>query len=373
MTSVPPSLVPYFTGEKKDDGSMQDSIIKINAIFLPLILLSTGLRFFVRFRMLRAGGLDDVFMILALLFAVLLSICGLIGEHFGLGKHLWNLSPDLADLPADIARVTKALYGSYLSYSSAITFTKFSIIATYLRIFPKNSRLRWIMYAVGAVVFCFWFTSIFAIIFTCVPVQAAWDYTIKDAKCFDIVTYFYVAAAFNIGTDLLLCLLPMPTFWALSMAKPQRIVLCLLFGIGIFACISSTLRTTQLRNLESVDVSYHAVGSYNWSVIEVGTALICASLSALRPLAARYFPLLFGQFSNPTGASRITKSLHGHPNFELVSTPGSIHVQKTFDVLEMQQPPHKQGKVRIRSGEIFTGRTVYEERSASDDDLVSKS
>lgn len=172
-------------------------------------------------------------MILALLFAILLSTSCLLGERFGLGKHIWNLDSDLMALPADVARITKVLYGCYLSYSSAITFTKFSITATYIRIFPPGGGLRWIVYAIGVVVLSFWISSIFAIIFTCVPVQAAWDYTITNARCYGVVRYFYVAAGFNIGTDLLLCLLPMPSFWALSMPKSQRVILCMLFGIGI--------------------------------------------------------------------------------------------------------------------------------------------
>lgn len=56
---MPPSLLPYLTGSKKDYSTVQDSIIKVNAIFLPLVILSTGSRFFVRFRMLRAAGVDD--------------------------------------------------------------------------------------------------------------------------------------------------------------------------------------------------------------------------------------------------------------------------------------------------------------------------
>jgi hypothetical protein len=172
-------------------------------------------------------------MILALLFAILLSTSCLLGERFGLGKHLWNLNSDLLMLPEDVARVTKVLFGAYLSYSTAITFTKFSILATYLRIFPPGVYLRWIVYAVGIVVMGFWISSIFAIIFTCVPVQAAWDYTIPNAKCYGVLHYFYVAAGFNILTDLLLCLMPMPVFWSLSMPRSQRLVLCMLFGMGI--------------------------------------------------------------------------------------------------------------------------------------------
>ena len=57
--SIPPSLLPYLTGSKKDYSAVQGSIINVNAIFLPLVILGTGSRLFVRFRMLRAAGLDD--------------------------------------------------------------------------------------------------------------------------------------------------------------------------------------------------------------------------------------------------------------------------------------------------------------------------
>jgi hypothetical protein len=61
MTSsqVPPELLPYLLGEKEDFSSLQHSIIKVNIIFITLIVITTALRFWVRFRMLRAVGLDD--------------------------------------------------------------------------------------------------------------------------------------------------------------------------------------------------------------------------------------------------------------------------------------------------------------------------
>jgi hypothetical protein len=180
-------------------------------------------------------------MILALIFALLLSVSCLVGESFGLGKHIWNLNENLLDLAYDIGRVTKALYGCYLAYSTSITFTKLSIVATYIRIFP-NGGLRYSIYAVGLVVIIFWITSVFAIIFTCVPIEAAWDYSIKDSKCIHILDYFYTAAAVNIATDLLLCFLPLPTIWRLHMPKAQRVVVCFIFGMGtLYAPLSSRL------------------------------------------------------------------------------------------------------------------------------------
>ncbi|KAH8600187.1 hypothetical protein B0O99DRAFT_351009 [Bisporella sp. PMI_857] len=128
-------------------------------------------------------------------------------------------------------------------------------MATYIRIFPNNSILIYTVYATGVVVMTFWISSIFAIIFTCVPVQAAWDYTVTNARCIHIVDYFYISAGFGIATDMLLCFLPLPTIWNLTMQKAQRVVVCLLFNMGIFACVASILRLTQLHHLTGVDVS----------------------------------------------------------------------------------------------------------------------
>jgi hypothetical protein len=171
-------------------------------------------------------------MVLALIFALLLSASCFIGGSFGLGKHVWNLDSNLLQLPADVGRITKALYGCYLSYSTAITFTKLSIMATYTRVFPTKVVIRYTVYGTRVVVVSFWIISILVIIFNCVPVDAAWDYTIKTAHCIDIVRYFYVSAGFNIATDLLLCFLPLPTIWSLKMSRLQRVIVCVLFSMG---------------------------------------------------------------------------------------------------------------------------------------------
>ena len=40
----------------------------------------------------------------------------------------------------------------------------------------------------------------FVIVFECVPVRAAWDWTTKG-RCIDVLTYFYVSSVVNIVTD----------------------------------------------------------------------------------------------------------------------------------------------------------------------------
>jgi len=247
-TSIPAEFVPYFTGEKVDESSLQPTIIKLNSIFIGLVVSTTALRFWVRFHMLQSGGLDDseypashsdvhmliflaVLLLIAVVFSLFLSTSALVGETFGLGIHLWNLgdgSP--TSILSSLAKIVKSLYGCYLSYTTSITFTKLSIISTYVRFFPKGLA-RKANFALGIVILLFWISSIFSIIFQCVPAQAAWNYSVKG-KCYPIKKFFLSLSTFNVITDILLCLLPVPLLWSLQMPKVQRAVVCLLFCMG---------------------------------------------------------------------------------------------------------------------------------------------
>lgn len=113
-----------------------------------------------------------------------------------------------------IGKIIKATFFAYLAHATALAFTKLSIMATYIRIFP-DGYLRKIVHATAVVVMCFWITSIFAITFSCVPVQATWDFGIMG-RCYPVRDFFYAASVFSIATDVLLCVLPIPTLWALN-------------------------------------------------------------------------------------------------------------------------------------------------------------
>lgn len=56
---IPPSLLPYLLHEKIDDSTLQPLFLKVNIIFVIVIIFAASLRFAVRFRMLRSAGLDD--------------------------------------------------------------------------------------------------------------------------------------------------------------------------------------------------------------------------------------------------------------------------------------------------------------------------
>lgn len=67
------------------------------------------------------------------------------------------------------------------------------------------------------------------------------------------------------------------------------------------ATVASIIRLTQLHNLGSVDFSYACVSSLNWSVVEVGTGIICASVPSMKPILKHLYPRRF--LSQPSGIS----------------------------------------------------------------------
>lgn len=123
------------------------------------------------------------------------------------------------------------MYVAHVFYAAAGAFTKLSILTSYLRIFP-GQILRWILNGTAVVVSIMGVCAIFATIFQCVPVKAAWDYTIADSKCFPFVDFLYANAGVNVAIDFVLVAAPLPYFWSLSIPLRQRLMICVLFGVG---------------------------------------------------------------------------------------------------------------------------------------------
>jgi hypothetical protein len=137
----------------------------------------------------------------------------------------------------------------------AVTFTKLSIISSYLRIFPYQG-IRRFMYVTGAVTIALFVTSIFVTVFKCLPVAASWDFTIKNPKCFKLSHFLYASTGVNIVTDLILCLSPLPYFLKMQLPSRQKTIISVLFGIGGLALVASCIRIVFLYLIDTtVDVT----------------------------------------------------------------------------------------------------------------------
>lgn len=162
-------------------------------------------------------------------------------------------------------------------------------------------------------------------------------------------------------------------------------------------CIASIMRVISLQAVTGdghVDFSYNTVGGLNWCIVEVGTAILCSSLSSIRPLLAKYLPKIF----NHTTANISTKQSKSNQKgkaFKLGdfsstgksgdttgwkndTEMGEIVVEQTFDVKEEWDPRNEKrestwGRIRGDRSSKKIEMVTKEKRSDSEEVLVIQS
>jgi hypothetical protein len=144
----------------------------------------------------------------------------------GASGNLW-----ISELTRHRLLASQLMFVANITYACAIAFTKFSIIASYIRIFP-HQRLRHIMLFCAAIVLGLFVAAIPATILQCRPIAAAWDFSIEGASCIPFVNFLYASTAISVTTDLILCIAPLPYFWKLQLPRRQKILVSGLFAIG---------------------------------------------------------------------------------------------------------------------------------------------
>lgn len=73
--------------------------------------------------------------------------------------------------------------------------------------------------------------AILADIFLCTPVSYFWDKTIKG-HCLNFTAVYFSNASFNIISDLVIMIIPIPVLKSLQLPIRQKIGLMLIFGVA---------------------------------------------------------------------------------------------------------------------------------------------
>ncbi|KAJ9609042.1 hypothetical protein H2200_006813 [Cladophialophora chaetospira] len=262
-------------------------IYRVNIAFICANSIIILIRLAVRGFVVKHVAVDDYLMVAAGLCANVFSALAIVGIRYGLGKHIYDLPQD-SQILSNTKNVIQTLWICQIMYATALMLVKISIVTSYLRVFP-TTLFRRVMYILSAFIIGVWICSIMVTIFQCKPVRSAWDFTLAR-DCVDIVAFFYFTTAFSIFTDFLLCILPLPVFFRLKLPRRQKYIVSLLFAIGLFATVASALRISVLKHVNSLDVTMGSVSTIKWSVVEVGTGIICACIPTLKPLFKNFLP-----------------------------------------------------------------------------------
>ncbi|KAI1104099.1 hypothetical protein F4804DRAFT_206586 [Jackrogersella minutella] len=270
----------------------EKSNVLIAAVCIVCAVATTavGLRFYTRAYVLKQLGLDDYLIFVAWAFALATGISQCMNTRNGLGKHAWDLVSDV-----EVRNYLKGFYVSIALYNTGLMFVKLAVLTQYYRVLSLK-KMRMTFIAAMIIIGCWSVSQIVVGIIICDPISGFWEKS-SNSKCIPVYPQWYINAAGNIATDIVIFVLPLPVLGRLHLPRAQRLVLIGIFSLGFFTCAISVIRVKFLQ--QGGDFSYENVEGSSWSITELCSGVTCACLPTLRPLVSKWIPPLSNRLHQP--------------------------------------------------------------------------
>ncbi|KAF1812858.1 hypothetical protein P152DRAFT_513888 [Eremomyces bilateralis CBS 781.70] len=239
---------------------------------LAFILVSIRLWFRLLYQRVRLR-LSDILLIISLFFALGLEICLTITfQRGGMVEEVAMIGP---------TPNRKISYTSSFLYYTSVYCAKFSLLTLYYFLIPRTwpnlrtALIVTIVYTAGS-----YLTTLFLSLFWCgTNILSNFIPSLTTCSIYNH-TYFNTVWSLNITSDFMAFVLPFPMLVELQLARRQVVALAITFGLGIITMAVSTGRFVAVKN-------YSIMPLFVWSSAECTTAIMVASLPALRPLLKR--------------------------------------------------------------------------------------
>ncbi|KAL3422855.1 integral membrane family protein [Phlyctema vagabunda] len=270
--------------DNPDSNGGPAAILGVTISFMAIGIMLVTLRSYLRIFTLRAFGLDDYLMLIALICFILQSACIMSGVGYGIGRPLLSLSI------GDRVNAMRMLILWELTYVATTTFVKASIGASLLRI-TNSIRWRYILWTGMAVDFSVGIAIFNYILFTCTPVQYQWEAFspstpvghCQPPKDLEIIGYAFLAVTCSVY--LLFAISPIIMLWSVQIESRTKYSVMVVLALGLIAMVANLVRVRYLGGVvRSADVLYTVTNDLIWSVIECGMAMITACIATYRPL-----------------------------------------------------------------------------------------
>ncbi|KAG6359380.1 hypothetical protein INS49_012901 [Diaporthe citri] len=327
----------------------QATFLKVLAIMaMALAIPSIGLRWYARYQS-STLGVDDYLALLATIALLAVSAVQLASSFIGFGVHVWVVDPRNA-IP-----LLRFYWISQQLYILDQLLTKISLLALYLRVFPK----RWISLTAryGIVVMVVQETIFyFLILLRCMPVSASWDIREKG-RCLDLNAIGFAGAILGIAEHFAILVMPLPELWKLKLSKRKRIMLAFVFSLGSFSLFTSVIRIRYVRKFApTADLSWDIAPAISWSLIELLSTVICLNLPPCRQLISKIIPRRL--------ATTIHKGHNGTGAYGVYGAYGAA-TERGAQTIELKSKTPPMGGILHT-----TTIEVTHERNLSDDELL---
>ncbi|KAI2947727.1 hypothetical protein CBS147343_956 [Aspergillus niger] len=188
--------------------------LPVGIVFLCLATVTVALRLYTRLKLVRKPGWDDLLIVLSLATDVVFFAFLVIEIQNGLAENEADLAPEV------VRRQLKALWITIPLYNLTLTLTKLSLIFLYRRLFPTHTyRILLILTLIFVIITGLW--MVLSTLIFCIPINAFWDTSIPHT-CLPEDVVWCLNAAFQITTDLILVVLPLPILANLNLPKRQE-------------------------------------------------------------------------------------------------------------------------------------------------------
>lgn len=252
--------------------------IIITCIICPIIAtVIVFIRVWTRVVVTHNLGWDDYAAMITLLFCIGFSIVLGMSTRYGMGLHTWDMTPELMSDHSEWIYISSAMYlPSILGY-------RLALLLMYLRLFGVNKLFRYATWAVSIFVTGYLSCNIITLLFGCTPITKYWRHD-EPGHCIDLPQADYAYGSMNVGSDILMFLLPLPMVWQLQLSRREKFGLILVFMGGIANCVVTTVRFALLvQNLNAPDTAWMDARTFLLTVVEINTGLICGCMPVMKP------------------------------------------------------------------------------------------
>ncbi|GAB7349185.1 hypothetical protein MBLNU459_g8118t2 [Dothideomycetes sp. NU459] len=121
----------------------------------------------------------------------------------------------------------------------------------------------------------------------CIPFKMYWQIAPSPPlNCMVLYDYLIVQAVFNISSDLFMLLIPLPLIMGVAVPMKQKLVLLIIFSMGIFVIVAAVLTKAEFF------ISIYSADYMFWYTREASVAVYVANLPCIWPLLREAMPVL---------------------------------------------------------------------------------
>ncbi|KAI6081134.1 hypothetical protein F4821DRAFT_249971 [Hypoxylon rubiginosum] len=271
-------------------------------VIAALILdsIGLGLRCWVRIKLLRFFGYDDVVLCLSFIGYILFAAFTFVALHYGYGVmpvKPWH----------DSKKAIEFFFLSQLAYVFTSAVVKTGVALVLFRINVEKS-IRYILIVSMTVVLIVILVFFFLLVFQCRPMSLNWG--VGEGSCFEYSTVRKTGIALSV-TDItsnwLYSFLPIAMLYKVQMRGHLKLWAIFILGIGFVSSIATVVRFKYILKINN---RHETLQKFNeiensllvilWCHVEIFLAILPSSLVALRPLLRYANEIIHRQHRNRT-------------------------------------------------------------------------